>query len=187
MTDTNAMPIGRVVPPGELRRLVEEEAHRLLLEDGGGDARLLSADDVSALRSRARRNVERRLRSTSTLAETGDIRAEFAANGFECDETSVLAHAKAEVILAAAGREMSEANYLSALHALDSATARRADETELDSHLANAEALADEAANRLYVRGIRKSDEHYEDLFVCEVEAVSRESGVPYAKESDRQ
>jgi hypothetical protein len=53
-------------------------------------------------------------------------------------------------------------------------------ETELDGHLANAEALAEEAANRLYVRGIRKSDERYEDLYICEIEAVSRESSVPY-------
>jgi hypothetical protein len=115
------------------------------------------------------------------------IRAEFGSrDGDWFHESSVLAHAKAEVVMAAAGREMNESNYMLALHALDSETARRVDETELDSHLANAEALADEAANRLYVRGVLKSDPSYPDLFVCEVEAVSRESGVPYGKEREQ-
>jgi hypothetical protein len=113
------------------------------------------------------------------------VRREFAATDADVEMGGALAHARAEVVLAAAGREMSEANYLLALHALDSETARRVEETELDWHLANAEALADEAASRLYQRGVKKSDVAYADLFVCEVERVSRESGVPYGKERD--
>lgn len=82
--------------------------------------------------------------------------------------------------MAASGKELNETNYLAALHACDSETARRTDEHEIDSHLANAEALSDAAEQELYARGVKRSDPNYPDLFVCEIESLARESGVPY-------
>src|SRR5436309_2130062 len=64
MTDTNAMPIGRVVAPGEYERLVQEKLARLL-DATARDPRLLTQDEVDALRRSARTAVDRRLRGAS--------------------------------------------------------------------------------------------------------------------------
>jgi hypothetical protein len=110
------------------------------------------------------------------------IRAAFETKDTPVDERSALTHARAEVILAAAGREMNEENYLSVLHVLDSETARRTDENEIDGHLLNAQLLSDAAEQELYARGVKRSDPAYPDLFVCEIESLARETGLPYGR-----
>jgi hypothetical protein len=163
------------------RAAVHSEALVILRELRANDADVPVAQDVydeacNLARARMGRSVQ--ANADDPLAV---IRAEYAsdyADGVE--PVGARLHARAELILAAAGRRIDEESYMAALHALDSDAARRVDESELGSHLANAEALSDAAEEELRVRGVRKSDPNYESLYLCEVEALARSSGVFY-------
>jgi hypothetical protein len=174
-----------VVTPGDYNRRVQVELDRLVtLRLGIPAPEMLSESELDDLKSQAEKNVRRQLGGATLVSERDEvlapIRAEFAAADADIDVTGALLHARAEVLLAAMRTPMTEENYLSALHALDSETARRTDATELDEHLAAAEALSDLAENRLWARGVRKDDARYDDLFVAEIGAISRESGLDY-------
>jgi hypothetical protein len=110
--------------------------------------------------------------------------AEFETAGEPVDERSgLICHLKAATVAAAAsgGGPVDEAGYLRALNAVADESGRRyADDDVIAVHCDRASALADLAAERLRQRGIKRDDEHYADLYVCEVEQVGREFGLPY-------
>jgi hypothetical protein len=177
--------LGKMATGPSVERWVQEEYERLsAAAAGSGKSSLFTDGEVQALRQRARTNVLSRLqREGVTVAEDDPleaIRAEFAQPDCDVDVKGALQHAKAELVLAAAGRELTERNYLAALHAVDSETARRTDETEIDGHLLNAQLLSDAAERELYARGITKSNPAFADLFVAEIESLARESGLTY-------
>jgi hypothetical protein len=177
--------LGKMVTAPALERLVREELDRLTTaRAGGGSARLLNDGEIDELRSRARANVLRRLRAedTAVVADVDpleSIRAEFRTRDAEPDEAGLLVHARAEVILAAARKEMNESNYVAVLHVLDSEEARRADTSELAEHLRNAELLSNAAEEALRNRGTRKSDLNYEEQYLGEITTLARTYGLP--------
>ena len=67
---------------------------------------------------------------------------------------------------------------------MDSETAFHGpDETEIDGHLLNAQLLADAAEQELYARGVKPVlTLPTLDLFICEIESLARETGVPYER-----
>src|SRR6266487_1872170 len=92
------------------------------------------------------------------------------------DEASAIVHAKAVTILAASGRPVTEANYLSALNAVSSETARQHTEDDVASHCDAAEALSDLAKQRLAERGVFWAPtKSYEDAYIQEIGATARE------------
>jgi hypothetical protein len=147
------LPVGRVVPPGEFRRLVDEELAKLV-EATARDVRLLTQAEIDALRTSARRTVESRLRGAAVVPasrqrvqlgvatdlwdsptvravqaadeldeELRDVRAEFRTKDADVDPVSALVHQKACVVLAASRRPMDEQSYLAALNAVSEAPA----------------------------------------------------------------
>jgi hypothetical protein len=206
------MPPGRVVPPAEFTKLVEEELAQLLAATST-DVRLLTSDELDKLRTSARKTVERRLRSATVVgtrqrvelshaidlwaaddsgavravqaaddrdAELRDVRAEFASARTPIDESSGLLHKKAMLVLAATGKQPTEALYMRALAAVSSDEARRVSEDDVAEHVRTAEALSELAEARLRERGVSASSDGYDDLYVAEIAAVGKQFGVDY-------
>ncbi len=74
---TDAMPLGRVIAPGEFARLVEEELAQLLAATST-NVKLLTSDELDRLRTSARKAVERRLRGATVVSSSARQRVEIA-------------------------------------------------------------------------------------------------------------
>jgi hypothetical protein len=188
---TASTTVGPMATRTAFRRLVEEEFAALTRDAAGRlSSTLLTPDEIDRLREKARRNVERRLSSTTVVGEENTLdsliaeaQVEFGSAGAVIDERSrVLEHRKAEVIAAAAagGKAVDEQSYLRALRAVSDESARQADHSELAEGLRNAELLANAASEELCNRGVRQSDPNYSDLYIAEIESLARSSGLTY-------
>lgn len=204
------LPVGRVVPPGEFRRLVDEELARLV-DATARDVRLLTQAEIDALRTSARRTVESRLRGAAVVPasrqrvqlgvatdlwdsptvravqaadaldeELRDVRAEFATKDADVDTASALLHKRAMLVCAATGKQPTEALYMRALAAVSSEEARRVSEDDVSEHVRAAEALSNLAQARLAERGVYWSADDYESQYISEVERCGREFNLPY-------
>jgi hypothetical protein len=178
--------LGKIITGPSLDRLTREEYARLSAAAGSSKSTLLTDDEVSALRQRARKNVLARLeREGVTIAEAdpvAEIRAEFATADCDIDEKGALLHARATTVLAALGTDVTEESYLRVLGVLDSEAARQTERTTLDEHLHNAELLSNAAEQELYERGLRKADVDYESQYVAEVTRLSRAYNLPHGR-----
>ena len=96
------------------------------------------------------------------------------------DETSAIAHARAVAVLAASGREVTEANYLSALQAVSSDEARRNDEDSVSEQCRASQALSELAEENLRTRGVVWASKNYESEYIAEVGLIARSSGLDY-------
>jgi hypothetical protein len=117
--------------------------------------------------------------ATEEPDELADVRAEFATADADVDERSAVTHLKAALVLAASRKAVTEETYLAALRAVSSEEARRS-EGEVAEHVKTAEVLSDAAESRLAARGIYWSTDGYERLYINEIAAISRESGLEY-------
>ena len=169
----------------------------------GDRVSLLTDDEVSSLRESARRTVLSRLREQEVTVmadqndgavravqaaddlanELRDVRVEFASARKDIDGTSALVHQKTCVVLAASRKPIDERSYMAALNAVASAPSTgRGSDPDLERHLEAAAALSDLAAARLRERGVFTHADGYEDAFVAEIAAVSRQFGLPYGR-----
>jgi hypothetical protein len=125
--------------------------------------------------------VKRSLHEQAELdAELEGVRAEFRSTSHDVDEHSAVQHLKAVLVCAASGKPTTEARYLAALEAVSSEEARRSDSGDVAEHVRTAEILSDAAEARLAKRGIFWSSADYERLYVDEIVAVSKETGLEY-------
>jgi len=123
----------------------------------------------------------RAVRDADDLAdELRSVRAEFASPRTDIDEGSGLLHRKACVVLAASRKPVNETTYMQALAAVSSEEARRHTEGDVAEHVRAAEALSDAAEARLASRGIHWASDGFEDLYIAEITAVAKESGLTY-------
>jgi hypothetical protein len=123
-------------------------------------------------------------RSIDQQAELDDelrnVRAEFATASHDVDEASALRHLRASLVLAVSGKPVSEARYMAALEAVSSEEARRIDGDDVAEHVLTAEVLSDAAEARLRLRGVHWASDDFERLYIDEIAAISRETGLEY-------